>query len=74
MNNMADGLEPFGEAQGVVLGRLHARLPDRIIVGDLILFLPSGSKCGHAIGTELRATYTEHEGIKEASRVARAEW
>jgi hypothetical protein len=74
MNNMADGLEPFGEAQGVVLGRLHARLPDRIIVGDLILFLPSGSKCDHAIGTELRATYTEHEGIKEASRVARAEW
>jgi hypothetical protein len=69
MNNMADDPESFAEAQGVVFGRLQARLPDRIIVGDLALFLPSGTKCDHAIGTALRVTYTQHEGIKQARRV-----
>ena len=38
-----------------------------------VLFLPSGTQCDHAIGTALRVTYTEREGIKEASRVVRAE-
>lgn len=70
---MADDPEAFSEAQGVVLGRLQARLPDHIVVGDLVLFLTGGAKCDHAIGTVLRVTYTEHEGIKEAFRVVRAE-
>jgi hypothetical protein len=68
-----DDLELLSEGHGVVLGRLQARLPDRIIVGDMVLFLPSGTQCDHAIGTALRVTYTEREGIKEASRVVRAE-
>jgi hypothetical protein len=74
MNNMADDPESFAEAQGVVLGRLQARLPDHIVVGDLVLLLTGGTNCDHAIGTVLRVTYREHEGIKEASRVMRAEW
>jgi hypothetical protein len=74
MNTMADDPESFAEGQGVVLGRLQARLPDRIIVGDLALFLPSGTKCDHAIGTELRVTYTQHEGIREAQRVELVAW
>jgi hypothetical protein len=41
---MPDDPESFAEAQGVVLGRLQARLPDRIIVGDLALFLPRDTK------------------------------
>ncbi len=69
MNNMPDDPEPFAEGQGIILGRLQARLPDRIIVGDLALFLPKGTKCDHAIETALRITYTQHDGIKEAQRV-----
>jgi hypothetical protein len=69
----SDDLELLSEGHGVVLGRLQARLPDRIIVGDMVLFLPSGTLCDHAIGTALRVTYTEREGIKEASRVVRSE-
>jgi hypothetical protein len=70
----SDDLEPLSEGHGVVLGRLQARLPDRIIVGDMVLFLPNGTHCDHAIGTALRVTYLEREGIKEASRMERAEW
>jgi hypothetical protein len=70
----SDDLGPLSEAHGVVLGRLQARLPDRIIVGDMALFLPNGTHCDHAIGTALRVSYTEREGIREASRVVRAEW
>ena len=69
-----DDLEALSEGYGVVLGRLQVRLPDRIIVGGLALFLPSGTKCDHAIGTALRITYTQHEGIKEAQRVEPAAW
>jgi hypothetical protein len=74
MNNMGDDPESFAEGQGVVLGRLRAQLSDRIIVGDLALFLPSGTKCEHAIGTALRVTYTQHKGIKKAQRVELAAW
>jgi hypothetical protein len=34
----------------------------------------SGTKCEHAIGTELRVTYTQHKGIKKAQRVELAAW
>ena len=40
----------------------------------LVLFLTDGATCNYPIGTVLRVTYVEREGIKEASRVARAEW
>jgi hypothetical protein len=42
-------------------------------VGDVVLFLPDGTTCNYPIGTVLRVTYAEREGIKEASLVARAE-
>ena len=68
----SDDLGPLSEADGVVLGRLQ--LPDRIIVGNIVLVLTKGTHCDHAIGTALWVTYTEREGIREASRVVRAEW
>ena len=70
----SDDLELLSEGHGVVLGRLQARLPDRIIVGDMALFLPHGTHCDHAIGTALRVTYAEREGIREVFGVVRAEW
>jgi hypothetical protein len=74
MNNMADDPESFAEAQGVVLGRLRARLPDHTVVGDLVLLLTGGTRCNYPIGTVLRVTYAERDGMKEASRVVRTEW
>ena len=38
------------------------------------LFLTDGATCNYPVGTVLRVTYVEREGIKEASRVARVEW
>ena len=69
-----DDLGPLSEADGVVLGRLQARLPDRIIVGDIVLFLTNGTHCDHDIGTALLVSYTERQGIRETSGVVRAEW
>ena len=69
-----DDLGSLSEADGVILGRLQAQLPDRIIVGDIVLFLTNGTHCDHALGTALRVTYTEREGIRKASGVVRAEW
>jgi hypothetical protein len=62
------------ESHGIILGPLRAHLLDRIQVGDLLLLLPDGTTCDHPIGTVLQVTYTEHEGIKQASRVVRAMW
>ncbi len=62
------------EAYGVILGPLQAHLVDGIRVGDVVLRLSRGTTCSYSIGTLLRVTYTEHEGIKEASHVARVEW
>jgi hypothetical protein len=69
-----ESAEPLAEAQGVILGPLQAHLHDRIKVGEVEqLLLTGGATCDYPIGTALRVTYAEHEGIKEASRVARAE-
>ena len=74
MNNLAGDPEQFAETHGVIVGPLLARLPDRVTIGETVVFLTSGIKCDHAIGTVLRAVYTEHAGIKEAHHVARMEW
>jgi hypothetical protein len=42
-------------------------------VADVVLLLMDGATCNYPIGTVLRVTYAEREGIKEASLVARAE-
>jgi hypothetical protein len=65
------GLSP---SHGVVIGPLQARLPDRITIGETVLFLTGGARCEYAIGTVVRAIYAEHDGIKEAHHVARMEW
>jgi hypothetical protein len=66
--------ESFAEAQGVILGPLQAHLHDRIKVGEVELLLTGGATSDYPIGTAPRVTYTKHDGIKEASRVVRAEW
>jgi hypothetical protein len=60
------------DSHGIILGPLMAHLLDRIQVGDLLLLLPDGTTCDYPIGTVLQVTYTEHAGIKQASRVVRA--
>ena len=61
-------------SHGVLVGPLQAHLHDRIKVGDVVLLLTDGATCNYPIGTVLRVTYREYDGIKEASRVARTEW
>jgi len=70
---MDDYPEPFARFRGVVVGQLRARLPDRLTIGETVVFLTSDTKCDHAIGTVLRAIYAEHDGIKEARHIARME-
>ena len=74
MKNLDDEEESPAAAYGIILGPLQAHRLERIQVGDVVLFLTDGATCNYPIGTALRVTYVEREGIKEASRVARAEW
>ena len=68
-----DDEESLAAAYGIILGPLQAHRLERIQVGDVVLFLTDGATCNYPIGTVLRVTYAEREGIKEASRVVRAE-
>jgi hypothetical protein len=54
---------------GIVRGRLSAYLEDSIRVGEVVLVLPEGMICNHRIGTVLQVSYTQHGGIKRASKV-----
>jgi hypothetical protein len=74
VENTDDGLDRSSRTHGIVLGPLRAYLVDGIQVGDMVLLLPGGTTCNYPIGTVLRVTYTEHEEIKQASRVVRAVW
>lgn len=74
MKNLDDDEESAAVAYGIILGPLQAHRLERIQVGGAVLFLTDGATCNYPIGTVLRVTYVEREGIKEASRVARAEW
>ena len=74
MKNTGKVPEPFAQVHGVIVGPLQARLPDRITIGETLVFLAGGTKCDHPLGTALRVVYTENEGLKEAHHVARAEW
>jgi hypothetical protein len=49
--------EPFGQAQGVILGPLQAHLHDRIKVGAVERLLSGGATCDCPIGTMLRVIY-----------------
>jgi hypothetical protein len=73
VKNLDDDDESPAAAYGIILGPLHAHRVDHIQVGDVVLFLTDGATCNYPIGTLLRVTYAEREGIKEASRVVRAE-
>ena len=73
MKNLDDDEESPAAAYGIILGPLQAHRLDHIQVGDVMLFLTDGATCNYPIGTLLRVTYAEREGIKEASRVVRTE-
>jgi hypothetical protein len=74
VKNTGEVPEPFAQIHGVIIGPLQARLPDRITIGETVVFLTGSTKCDHPLGTALRVAYTEHEGLKEAHHLARAEW
>ena len=73
MKNLDDDEESPAAAYRIILGPPQAHRLDHIQVGDVMLFLTDGATCNYPIGTLLRVTYAEREGIKEASRVVRAE-
>jgi hypothetical protein len=54
MKSIDDDAEPFAESHGIVVGPLRARLPDRITIGETVVFLTSDTRCDYAIGTVLR--------------------
>ena len=70
--NAASGSQP---ARGVVVGRLTASHPDRLVLGNTILYLRDGAGCTYPVGTLLQVLYTERDGRRlvdsfEASREA----
>jgi hypothetical protein len=73
VRNLDDDEESPAAAYGIILGPLQTHRVDHIQVGDVVLFLTDGATCNDPIGTLLRVTYAEREGIKQASRAVRAE-
>jgi hypothetical protein len=54
---------------GFIVGRLSERHPDRIAIGNLVLYLREGTTCTYAIGTMLEVTYTERDDVKMVQTV-----
>ena len=48
-------------AFGVLSAPLKESHPDRIIMGDRVLFLRNGTTCTYAVGTTLEVTFTEQQ-------------
>jgi hypothetical protein len=48
--------------RGVVVGRLTEFHPDRIVMGNTILYLRDGAACTFPVGTLLQVVYTERDG------------
>jgi hypothetical protein len=66
--NAASGGQP---ARGVVVGRLTASHPDRLILGATILYLRGGAPCTFPVGTLLQVIYTEWNGRRCVDSVER---
>ena len=65
--NAASGSQP---ARGVMVGALKEVHPDRIVIGESILFLRSGMRCSHPPGTRLQVIYTEQNGRREVDEIS----
>jgi hypothetical protein len=68
--NAASGSQP---ARGVVVGRLTASHPDRIVMGNAILYLRDGAACDFPVGTLLQVVYTEQDGRRHVESVTPAD-
>jgi hypothetical protein len=51
---------------------LKASHPDRIIVGERVLFLRDGMACTYRVGTSLEVVFTEQDGRSHAERITRS--
>ena len=56
-------------ARGVVVGPLTEAHPDRIVLGDRIVFLRDGMTCTYPPGTPLEVVYTEQDGRSCADKI-----
>ena len=63
----ASGSQP---ARGVMEGRLKEAHPDRIVIGETVLFLRGGLRCTHPPGTRLNVTYTVQDGRREVEEIS----
>ena len=65
MNAASGGTPARGEdasagfARGVIVGPLKEAYPDRIVLGDRIVFLRDGMTCTYSLGTPLEVVFTE---------------
>jgi len=53
-----------------MVGALKEVHPDRIVIGESILFLRSGMRCSHPPGTRLQVIYTEQNGRREVDEIS----
>ena len=53
-----------------MVGALKAVHPDRIVIGEGVLFLPSGMRCSHPPGTRLQVIYTELNGRRDVDEIS----
>jgi hypothetical protein len=74
VENTDDVPERSSLVHGIILGPLQAHLVDGIQVGDVMLLVCGETTCNYSIGTLLRVSYTEHDGVKEARHITRADW
>ena len=58
-----------GPARGLIIAQLEKSDPDRIVLGDSVLFLRHGITCNHAIGTQLKVLYTELNGRRDVDQI-----
>jgi hypothetical protein len=54
---------------GVIVGRLTAWHPDRMVVGDRTMFLRDGEACPYEIGMFLNVTFIEHDGRRDVESI-----
>lgn len=56
-------------ASGVVYAPLKEVHPERIVVGERVLFLRDGATCTYTIGTPLEVIFTERDGRSFADKI-----
>jgi hypothetical protein len=64
-----DGNSDSTVSRGIVFAPLKEACPDRIVLGDCVLFLPAGATCTYALGTSLEVEYTEQNGRQTVAKM-----